>query len=111
MFTKEQISASLQATQLMGPILRATVIMDQEQLHSDILSALPNDPLFIAHQAEPQTQWSVTPDGFFRHDNLIYVQTTFNSVFSAISMTTFFPVEYRASGPLSTIVSRDTPHD
>ena len=55
MFTKEQISASLRATQLMEPILRATVIMDQEQLHSDILSALPEDPLFIAHQTEPQT--------------------------------------------------------
>ena len=73
MFTEEQISASLRATQLMEPILRATVIMDQEQLHSNILSALPDDPLFIAHQAEPQTRWSVTPDGFFRHDNLIYV--------------------------------------
>ena len=54
----------------MEPILRATVIMDQEQLHSDILFALPNDPL---HQAELQIRWSVTPDGFFRHDNLIYV--------------------------------------
>ena len=73
MFTKEQISASLRATQLMEPILWATVIMDQEQLHSDILSALPDDPLFIAHQTEPQTRWSVTPDGFFWHDNLIYV--------------------------------------
>ena len=55
MFTEEQISASLRATQPMEPILRATVIMDQEQLHSDILSTLSDDPLFIAHQAEPQT--------------------------------------------------------
>jgi hypothetical protein len=40
MFTQEQISASLRATQLVEPVLRATVIMDQEQLNSDILSAL-----------------------------------------------------------------------
>ena len=55
------------------PALRATVIMDQEQLNSDILSALPDDPLFLAHQKEPQPCWSITPDGFLRHDNLIYI--------------------------------------
>ena len=37
MFTEEQISTSLQAMHLMEPILQATVIMDQEQLHSDIV--------------------------------------------------------------------------
>ena len=49
MFTQEQISVSLHATELLMPALRATVIMDQEQLNSDILSALPDDPLFLAH--------------------------------------------------------------
>jgi len=73
MFTQEQISASLRATQLLDPILRATVIMDQEQLNSDILSALPADPLYIAHQKEPQPKWSVTDDGFLRYDKLIYI--------------------------------------
>ena len=75
-FTQEQMSASLRATDLMEPVLRATVIMDQEQLNSDILSALPDDPLFIAHNKEPQPRWSVTPDGFLRHDNLIYIPDT-----------------------------------
>ena len=76
MFTQEQMSISLRATQLLDPVLRATVVMDQEQLNSDILAALPDDPFFIAHQKEPQSRWSVTTDGFFRHDDLIYVPDT-----------------------------------
>ena len=47
--------------------------MDQEQLNYDILSALPNDPMYIAHLKDPQNHWSVTSDGFLRHDNLIYI--------------------------------------
>ena len=73
MFTQEQISVSLQATELLNPVLGATVIMDQEQLKSDILSAFPNDPLYIAHLKEPKPCWSVTPDGFLHHDSLIYI--------------------------------------
>src|SRR5271169_4444757 len=73
MFTQEQISVSLHATNLLEPVLRASVIMDQEQLSSDILSALPNDPQYIAHLSNPQPHWSVTPDGFLCQDNLIYV--------------------------------------
>ena len=68
MFTQEQIATSLQATQLVEPVLHATVIMDQEQLNSDILSALPDEPLYIAHQKESQPHWTVIDDGFFRHD-------------------------------------------
>ena len=73
MFTQEQISMSLHATDLMTPVLRAIIIMDQEQLNSNILAALPDDPLFLAHQTEPKPQWSITPDRFFCHDNLIYI--------------------------------------
>ena len=73
MFTQEQISVSLRATDLLEPVLRASVVMDQEQLSSDILSALPDDPLYTAHLSEPKPHWSVTPDGFLRRDNLIYV--------------------------------------
>ena len=47
--------------------------MDQEQLNLDILSALPDDPLYIAHLKEPKPCWSVTPDGFLCHDSLIYI--------------------------------------
>ena len=50
--------------------------MDQEQLNSDILSALHDDPLYIAHQKEPQPHWTITNDGFFHHNNLIYVPDT-----------------------------------
>ena len=50
MFTQEQISTSLRATQLLEPVLQASVIMDQEQLNSDILSELPNDPIYIPHK-------------------------------------------------------------
>jgi Integrase zinc binding domain len=73
MFTKEQLSTSLRATQLLEPVLRATVIMDQEKLNSDILSALPDDPVYIAHQKDPQPRWSITPDGFLHQDDLIYI--------------------------------------
>jgi hypothetical protein len=73
MFTQEQISVSLRATELSILVLRATIIMDQEQLNIDILSALPNDPVYLAHQTEPKPRWSATPDGFLRHDNLIYI--------------------------------------
>jgi hypothetical protein len=76
MFTQEQLSASLRATGLLGPVLRATVIMDQDQLHADILSALPDDLLYIAYQKEPQPRWSVDPDGLLRHDKLIYIPDT-----------------------------------
>ena len=73
MFTQEQISVSLRATELLNPVLRATVIMDQEQLNSDILSALPDDPLYIAHLKELKPCWSITPNGFLCHDSLIYI--------------------------------------
>ena len=73
MFTQEQISVSLQATELLNPVLHATVIMDQEKLNSDILSALPNDPCYVAHLKELKPCWSVTPNRFLHHDNLIYI--------------------------------------
>ena len=40
MFTQEQISVSLRATEMITRVLRVTVIMDIEQLNSDILSML-----------------------------------------------------------------------
>ena len=73
MFTQEQISVSLRETELLNPVLRAMVIMDQEQLNSDILSALPDNLLYIAHLKELKPHWSVTPNGFLRHDSLIYI--------------------------------------
>ena len=76
MFTQEQISTSLRATEMIKPVLRATIIMDIEQLNSDILSALPDDPQYKSHLAEPTPHWSITPDGFLCHHDLIYVPDT-----------------------------------
>ena len=44
-----------------------------EQLNLDILSTLPDNPLYIAHLKEPKPHWSVTPDGFLHHNSLIYI--------------------------------------
>ena len=59
--------------ELLNPVLQATVIMDQEQLNLDILSALPDIPLYIAHLKELKPHWSVTPNRFLCHDSLIYI--------------------------------------
>ena len=40
--------------EILNPVIQAMVIMDQEQLNSDILSTLPDDPLYIAHLKEPK---------------------------------------------------------
>ena len=72
-FTQQQLTQSLRASTLLEPALRATVIMDQDQLRQDILAALPSDSVYVAHANNPKPHWSVTPDGFLRHNNLIYV--------------------------------------
>ena len=59
--------------ELLNPVLQAMVIMDQEQLNSDIFSTLPDDPLYISHLKELKPCWSVTPDGFLCHNSLIYI--------------------------------------
>ncbi|GAW10029.1 retrotransposon nucleocapsid protein [Lentinula edodes] len=43
-FTNEQLTTSLQATFLEGPMLRASIVMDIEALHQAIILALPKDP-------------------------------------------------------------------
>ena len=108
MFTQEQISVSLHATDLMTPVLRATIIMDQEQLNSDILAALPDDPLFLAHQTEPKPRWSVTPDGFFHHDNLIYIPNSNDlrlQVFATSMITSYLDIPVRTKPLTSSIAS------
>ena len=47
--------------------------MDQKQFNSDILLALPNDPLYSSHLKDPKPHWSISPDGFLCHNNLIYI--------------------------------------
>jgi len=73
-FTQEQLSNSLRATYLEFPVLHAVAIMDVETLHSDILSALPSDPIAQVHLADPPDScWSTDEAGFLRLDGRIYV--------------------------------------
>ena len=74
MFTQEQLSNSLCATYLEFLVLHAVAIMDMETLHSDILSALPSDPIAQVHLADPlDSHWSTNKAGFLRLDGRIYV--------------------------------------
>jgi len=64
-FTQEQLSNSLCTTYLEFPVLRAVAIMDVETLHSDILSALPSDPIAQVHLTDPpDSRWSTDEAGF-----------------------------------------------
>ena len=74
MFTQEQLTNSLRTTYLEFPALRAVAIMDVETLHSDILSALPSDPIAQIHLADPpDSHWSADKAGFLWLDSCIYV--------------------------------------
>ena len=48
-FTQEQLASSLRATIILSPVLWAMSLMDIEQLHSDICSALSIDPIASIH--------------------------------------------------------------
>jgi len=72
-FTHEQITASLQATILTTPTLRAATILDQNQLYSDILATLPFDSSISNHLLHPKERWSKDNAGFLRLNNRIYV--------------------------------------
>jgi hypothetical protein len=73
-FTQEQLASSLRASTLATPVLRAALVMDSEQLHKDILSALPSDPYasqLLANTLSPR--WSKDAEGYLRCDGRIYV--------------------------------------
>ena len=75
-FTQDQLSASLRATYLEEPVLRASVIMDTEQLHSDILAHLRDDPaavIGLGHAVSDSGRWSIDNKGLLRLDERIYV--------------------------------------
>ena len=74
-FMQEQLAASLRATYLAAPVLRASILFDIENLHNDILSSLPSDPLAAVHLSTeaPDSRWSIDSDGFLRLDGRIYV--------------------------------------
>ena len=64
-FTQEQLANSLRATYLEFPVLRAVTIMDIKTLHSNILTALPSDPIAQAHVSDTaESRWSVDESSF-----------------------------------------------
>jgi len=72
-FTHEQIAASLRATILTTPTLRAATILNQNQLYSDILATLPLDSSISNHLLHPEGHWSKDSAGFLRLNNRMYV--------------------------------------
>jgi len=73
-FTTEQLATSLRASSLMFPVLRSTIIMDVEQLHNDIRTALPNDLTASAHSIkDPDSCWKQGDEGLLRQDGKIYL--------------------------------------
>jgi len=77
-FTHEQIVASLRATILTTPTLRAATILDQNQLYSDILATFPLDTSISNHLLHPEGRWSKDGAGFLRLDNRMYVPDNAN---------------------------------
>jgi hypothetical protein len=64
-FTSKQLASSLRASFLATPVLRVAVLMDTEQLHNGILSALPNDPIAAKHLPDlPDPRWTMDNSGF-----------------------------------------------
>ena len=73
-FSQEQLTSSLRATQLLAPCLQAAMVFDHEQLRKDIHSSLTSDPIASAQLPTPtQPRWSLDSDGFLRLDGRIYV--------------------------------------
>jgi len=77
-FTHKQITASLQATILTPPTLRAATILDQNQLHSDILAILLSDSSISNQLSHPEGRWSKDDAGFLRFDDRMYVPDNAN---------------------------------
>ena len=79
MFTHEQLSASLRATILRFPVLRAVVVLDEEQLRSDIRSAQGSDnppaelATGLAHASDGHPRWSLDSDGLLCYNHRTYV--------------------------------------
>jgi len=72
-FTHKKIAASLQATILTTLTLHAAMILDQNQLHSDILATLPSDSSISNHLSYLKGHWSKDNASFLRFDGRMYV--------------------------------------
>ena len=77
MFTQEQLTSSLRATILLALAICAAVLVDVEQLHKDILTALPADSVTQSHLLDTSnSRWSMDSAGLLCLDNRIYVPDT-----------------------------------
>jgi len=73
-FTAEQLTDSLRMTYLHAPVLRASALMDVEQLHADILANLLSDPIAKAHLSDTlNPRWSTNETGYLCLDGRMYV--------------------------------------
>ena len=73
MFTQEQLMSSLRATILLALAIHAAVLVDVEQLHKDILAALPADSITQSHLSDPfDPRWSKDSAGLLHLDDRIY---------------------------------------
>src|SRR3984893_14230009 len=78
-FMVEKLTESLRATYLEDSMLRTILVMDKENLRTDIRNSLKSDPIATVRLdkiiADPQgkPQWSVDDTGLLRLDNRIYV--------------------------------------
>ena len=77
-FTHEQIVVSFQVTILTTPILCTAMILDQNQLYSNILAALPSNSSISKHLLCLEKHWSKDNASFFRLDNRMYVPDNTN---------------------------------
>src|ERR1700730_3935709 len=78
MFTSGQLISSLQASSLYKPALRASFVIDDDQLRRDIRSGISLDPVIAliledlrSNSADPK--WSMDDDGLLREHRRIYV--------------------------------------
>ena len=68
------LTESLRAMSLLIPALCASVPMDSQKLHADILAHLSSNPVAQKHiRITSNIRWMQSNNGFLQHDNQIYV--------------------------------------
>ncbi|KAG9224754.1 hypothetical protein CCMSSC00406_0002095 [Pleurotus cornucopiae] len=90
-FSNEQLTASIRATYLSGPVLRSSIIMDTEKLHKDIIDAYLSDPVTKAQLENLEPRWSPPKIIYFALTAASTSPTTeiFASTYSVSNMTIF----------------------
>ena len=74
--TSSSLHPYRQLTYLEAPMLRASILVDIEQLWSDILSSLPNNPVaspLLSSESLSDPCWTISHEGFLLRDNHIFI--------------------------------------